>query len=175
MSVNQAGLERSFSDLKIKKARLRNRLKLPKLEKMAKVSGITTYSYFSYIQALQVSANIRLSQKTTGFIDERAKRQNHENEKVGELLAVPRYADLFEDDGGMSESEGELSKHLSRMVRSREGWRKEMAKWVQKEQTRSEESDGGDELGNIVYGRQRSKWLPRSLDLLFGGPEGNRC
>jgi hypothetical protein len=36
--VNQAGLERSFSDLKIKKTRLRNRLKLPRLEKMAKVS-----------------------------------------------------------------------------------------------------------------------------------------
>ncbi len=38
MSVNQAGLERNFSDLKIKKTRLRNRLKLPKLEKMARVS-----------------------------------------------------------------------------------------------------------------------------------------
>lgn len=38
MSVNQAGLERNFSDLKIKKTRLRNRLRLPKLEKMAKVS-----------------------------------------------------------------------------------------------------------------------------------------
>ncbi|KAG6858187.1 hypothetical protein C0995_001975 [Termitomyces sp. Mi166 len=38
ISVNQAGLERNFSDLKIKKTRLRNRLKLPRLEKMAKVS-----------------------------------------------------------------------------------------------------------------------------------------
>lgn len=37
MSVNQAGLERNFSDLKINKTRLRNRLKLPRLEKMAKV------------------------------------------------------------------------------------------------------------------------------------------
>jgi len=37
MSVNQAGLERSFSDLKIKHTRLRNRMKLPRLEKMAKV------------------------------------------------------------------------------------------------------------------------------------------
>lgn len=37
ISVNQAGLERSFSDLKIKKTRLRNRMKLPRLEKMAKV------------------------------------------------------------------------------------------------------------------------------------------
>jgi hypothetical protein len=38
MSVNQAGLERNFSDLKIKKTRLQNRLKLSKLEKMARVS-----------------------------------------------------------------------------------------------------------------------------------------
>ena len=38
MSMNQAGLEQNFSDLKIKKTRLRNCLKLPKLEKMAKVS-----------------------------------------------------------------------------------------------------------------------------------------
>jgi hypothetical protein len=38
MSVNQAGLERNFSDLKIKKTQLRSRLKLPRLEKMAKVS-----------------------------------------------------------------------------------------------------------------------------------------
>jgi hypothetical protein len=35
--VNQAGNERTFSDLKIKKTRLRNRLGIPKLEKMSKV------------------------------------------------------------------------------------------------------------------------------------------
>jgi hypothetical protein len=40
MSVNQAGLEHNFLDLKIKKTRLRNHLKLPRLEKMAKVSII---------------------------------------------------------------------------------------------------------------------------------------
>jgi hypothetical protein len=35
--VNQAGNERDFSDLKIKKTRLRNRLGIPKLQKMSKV------------------------------------------------------------------------------------------------------------------------------------------
>jgi hypothetical protein len=91
--------------------------------------------------------------------------------RMGELLAVPQYADLLEDDSGTSESEDELSKRPSGTVKSREGWRKEMAKWVQKEQVRSEGSDSDDdELGNITYGRQRSKWFkPRSLDLLFGG------
>jgi len=87
---------------------------------------------------------------------------------VGELLAVPRYADLLEDNGGTSESEDESSKRLSGMVKSREGWRKEMARWVQEEQARSG-SDDDEELGNSTYGCQRSKWLPRSLELLFGG------
>jgi hypothetical protein len=53
MSVNQAGVEHNFSDLKIKKTRLRNRLKLLRLEKMAKVSMTTCKptpleSQFSY-------------------------------------------------------------------------------------------------------------------------------
>lgn len=43
-----------------------------------------------------------------------------------------------------------------------------MAKWVQEERAQSD-SDDDEELGNITYGRQRSKWLPRSLELLFGG------
>ncbi|KAF8964926.1 ribonuclease H-like domain-containing protein [Flammula alnicola] len=149
MSVNQAGLERSFSDLKIKKTRLRNRLKLTKLEKMAKVG-----------------ADIRTSQKAAGLVEDRAKRQNHEKARVAELLAVPRYADLLEDAGETAEDE-EPSKCPSGLVKSREGWRKEMAKWVQEEQERSD--DDNDELANRVYGHKRSKWLPRSLDLLFAG------
>ena len=43
-----------------------------------------------------------------------------------------------------------------------------MMKWVEEEQARSDDSDG-EGLGNVMYGRQRSKWLPRSLELLFGG------
>jgi len=32
------------------------------------------------------------------------------------------------------------------------------------------DSDSDDEeLANSMYGRQRSRWLPRSLELLFGG------
>ncbi|KAF8233794.1 hypothetical protein L208DRAFT_1377167 [Tricholoma matsutake] len=73
ISVNQAGLERSFSDLKIKKTHLRNHLTLPRLKKMAK------------------------------------------------------YADVLEEYGDQSKDE------------------------------------------NIVYGHQHLKWLPQSLELLFGG------
>ncbi|KAM6492484.1 hypothetical protein JOM56_012208 [Amanita muscaria] len=158
ISVNQAGLERNFSDLKIKKTRLRNRLKLPKLEKMAKVG-----------------ADIRSSHKEAGFVEERMKRQNHEQNKVAELLKVPRYADLLEHDdiADVNRDEEELSAApRPGLVKSREGWRKEMAKWVEDEQARINEVNSDaeeEELRNIMYGCQRSKWLPRSLELLFAG------
>ncbi len=155
MSVNQAGLERNFSDLKIKKTRLRNCLKLPRLEKMAKVR-----------------ADIRALQKEAGFIEDHLKRQNHDKAKVSELLVVPRYADLLVEDtaSDMSESEEALSKPRSVLVKSREGWRKEMSKWIREEQEKSDGSDDdNEELANVTYGRQRSKWLPHSLDLLFAG------
>ncbi|KAF8150044.1 ribonuclease H-like domain-containing protein [Crassisporium funariophilum] len=141
MSVNQAGLERNFSDLKIKKTRLRNRLKLPKLEKMAKVG-----------------ADICASHKEAGFIKDRAKRQNHDKAKVGELLMVPRYADLLDQEAEIDEDA--LSRPQSLL--------KGMAKWVQEEQEKGNDADN-EELADVTYGRQRSKWLPRSLDLLFLG------
>ena len=37
----------------------------------------------------------------------------------------------------------------------------------EEEQAQSDDSDG-EGLGNVMYGRQQSKWLPRSLELLFG-------
>ncbi len=52
-------------------------------------------------------------------------------------------------------------------MKSHEGWRKEKAKWIWEEQEKSDESD--EELANVTYGRQCSKWLPCSLDLLFAG------
>ncbi|KAF8888469.1 ribonuclease H-like domain-containing protein [Gymnopilus junonius] len=154
MSVNQAGLECNFSDLKIKKTHLRNRLKLPRLEKMAKVG-----------------ADIRALHKEAGFIEECTKRKNHDDAKVAKLLVVPRYADLVEEEANLSnEKEEGISKAQSGLVKSREGWQKEMAKWVQTEWEHSDDSDDDDDkLGNTMYGRQQSKWLPRSLELLFGG------
>jgi len=98
------------------------------------------------------------------------KRQNHDKTKVRELLVVPRYADLLVEDGEGEESASEevLLKPQSALVKSREGWRKEMAKWIREEQEKSDDSDN-EELANVTYGRQRSRWLPRSLDLLFAG------
>ncbi|KAF8161032.1 ribonuclease H-like domain-containing protein [Crassisporium funariophilum] len=94
MSVNQAGLEQSFSDLKIKKTRLQNCLKLPKLEKMAK----------------------------------------------------PIFEHLLEEEDGQ---DGEPASSRSTLVTSRQGWRKEMSKWVQEQQA---QSDDDEEVADLVYG-----------------------
>ncbi|KAF8871332.1 hypothetical protein CPB84DRAFT_1754067 [Gymnopilus junonius] len=65
------------------------------------------------------------------------------------------------------------SSDLSGMVKSREGWQKEMAKWVQKQgehtDNGTDSDDDDDVLSMVMYGHGRSKWLLWSLDLLFGG------
>jgi hypothetical protein len=173
MSVNQAGLEQSFSDLKIKKTHLRNRLQLPKLEKMAKVRFMTLITHLQPIltscTGLQVGADIRQSQKEAGLVEERTKWKNHDPTGISQLLAVPWYADLLEDDAEASANDKEPNpKPRSGLVKSRAGWRREMANWVQDEQMRSDDSDS-DDLGDATSTCQRhSKWLPRSLALLFG-------
>ena len=172
MSVNQAGLERNFSDLKIKKTRLRNRLKLARLEKMSKVRVVKNKTHCNYsLTHYQVGADIRASHKEARFVEDRGKRKNHDGAKVADILAVPRYADLLEEDANASDKEDGELRPQQRLVKTREGWRKEMAKWVQDEHACNNSDSDDEELGNAMYGHQRSKWLPRSLELLmlFGG------
>ena len=78
-----------------------------------------------------------------------------------QLLTVPHYADMLEEEvlTSSDEEEGLSSSKTavlqSRLVKSCAGWRKEMAKWVQEEQARINDSDSdGDELGIAMYGRQ---------------------
>ncbi|KAF8867583.1 hypothetical protein CPB84DRAFT_1757297, partial [Gymnopilus junonius] len=107
LSINQAGLEHNFSNLKIKKTRLQNHLKLPRLEKMVKVG-----------------ADIRASHKRPDSL-----------KNVLELLTIPRYTNLLEEGIGVSEDGGEESslRAQSGLVKTHESWWKEMAKWVQKQ------------------------------------------
>lgn len=100
-------------------------------------------------------ADIRSSQEEAEYVEERVKQQNHEQNQVAKLLKVPRYADLLEDDNDidMNGDGEELSESQSVLVRSHEGWRKEMAKWKQEEQTRSDDSDE-EELRNVTYGQK---------------------
>jgi len=115
---------------------------------------------------IQVGADICAVQREAGLVENCEKRQNHDKTKVSELLTVPRYADLVKEHAETSEEEPDHGKTRSGLIKSREGWWKAMKKWVEEERDRSDD-DG--ELANVVYGRQWSKWLPRSLDLLFSG------
>ena len=104
LSVNQAGLEQSFSDLKIKKNTP------PKPSAAAK-------AWETYPNG------------------------------VSQLLAVPRYADLLEDDmDGDKVGLPNPKPGSGLLVKSRAAWQKEMAKWVQEEQACSDDSDD-DDLG----------------------------
>lgn len=130
ISVNQAGLERSFSDLKIKKTCLRNQMRLPTLEKMAKVRIIVQNTHCAHSHMhWQVGADIRTSHKEAGFVDDRLKQQNHDKANVATLLAMPQYADVLDDDGEINDDEVAPVKP-SGLVKGRADWRKEMAKWV---------------------------------------------
>jgi hypothetical protein len=109
-----------------------------------------------------------MSQTEAGYIEEHGKWKNHDGGSLTQLLTVPHYADMLEEEACKSGEEEVLSRPQSGLVKSRVGWRKEMMKWVEEEQAWSDDSDG-EGLGNAMYGRHRSKWLPRSLELLFGG------
>ena len=74
--------------------------------------------------------------------------------------------DLLEQDGNTSD-EGEPAEHQTGLIKSHEGWWKEMAKWIEEERAQSDEDD--DKVADAMYGHQCSTWLPHLLDLLFGG------
>ncbi|KAJ7028223.1 ribonuclease H-like domain-containing protein [Mycena alexandri] len=149
--VNQASNERSFSDLKIKKTALRNRLGTKKLEKI-----------------------IRTENMAAGLVKERTARENHQESTVPDLLNVPRYADALEDD------EDEGSARPSKVIKSAAAWRVELKKWIKDAQEEEAENaldtdtdDDTSALGNSgATGRKAKappKLFPRSLNILFGG------
>ncbi|KAF5349830.1 hypothetical protein D9757_015258 [Collybiopsis confluens] len=146
--VSSAGNERDFSDLKIKQTRLRNRLRLDKLEKMSKTG-----------------ANIRQDNSTSGLTVARNKRKNHQPEHAAKLLSVSRYSDLLNGDIDDSEDSADISPVY---IKSRAAWRREMRKWQEDEQNREgdDETDTQPEAGPSS---RVKKWLPMSLEKLFGG------
>ncbi|KAK6983944.1 ribonuclease H-like domain-containing protein [Favolaschia claudopus] len=104
--VNSGGTERVFSDLKIKRTRLRNRLTFAKTEKMSKVG-----------------ASIRAEHLAEGLRKVREPRKNHDASRVADLIAVPKYADLLEqNEDADSDSEDTSGKKAA--------WRKVYTAWV---------------------------------------------
>lgn len=96
LAINQRGNKHDFSDFKIKKTRLRNRLGTRKVGKMSKASSTAESLRYLSTNCLQIGANIRASHKGEGLFEQREKRKNHTEERVRDLLAVPRYADALE-------------------------------------------------------------------------------
>ncbi|KAJ7584740.1 ribonuclease H-like domain-containing protein [Mycena floridula] len=83
----------------------------------------------------------------------------HSMDRVQTLLAVPWYADILEGP--------DLSDDESGGTHGPTSWRREMKKWVEDEQEHSdEEMPAAEDIGR---NQRNKKWLPRSLELLFGG------
>ncbi|KAJ7353252.1 hypothetical protein DFH08DRAFT_856332, partial [Mycena albidolilacea] len=143
--MNQASNERTFSDLKIKKTRLCNRLGIPKLEKMSKLGS-----------------SIRTDHLESGLAEARKPRDVHSKEKAATLLTVPRYADMIE--GSDNEHDDPETQRQPKVIKSAAAWRMELANW--KAAAAGDDSD--NDLVPPPQGRQ-SNLFPRSLALLFGG------
>ena len=94
-----------------------------------------------------------------GLQEKRKKRKNHDDEKVEQLLEVPRYELAVDDDDEVEDDAGPKSK----FVKSRAAWRKELEKWKGDEADRS---DSDEENINLHAG---GRWLPITLENLFGG------
>ncbi|KAJ6600935.1 ribonuclease H-like domain-containing protein [Mycena sp. CBHHK59/15] len=116
--ANQAGCERTFSRTKIEQSDHRNRLGLEKIDMRTKVKG-----------------QIRSDHQRDGIYKPRKPRKNHKS--TANLLAVPRYRDLLDDQDDEDPSERGRA-----LVSSREGWRTQTAKWIS--DTRAADRDAED-------------------------------
>jgi hypothetical protein len=117
----------------------------------------------------QVGADIRQSHVKEGLSHKRMSRKNHIS--TTELLAVPRYADLLDDDDSDTVS-GDQPLPLeampsSKVIKHRSQWRVEMRKWIE-EQWDSDEEEVGPEV-SASTGQRVRRWLPKTLSDLFDG------
>ncbi|KAF9018952.1 hypothetical protein BDZ89DRAFT_1094001 [Hymenopellis radicata] len=150
LCVNQAGAERSFSQLGIMKTQHRNRLQIPRLEKMAKVG-----------------ADIRDDHTKTGLRAQRKPRQNHDGDRVKALLEVPQHADLLTALENAEDSD--VDEPRSVLIRSKKDWRREMKKWMEEERESLDDDEGGLPTPPTGAAGRRKAWLPSTLAVLFGG------
>ncbi|KAJ6528393.1 hypothetical protein B0H10DRAFT_2154177, partial [Mycena sp. CBHHK59/15] len=143
--VNQGGNERDFSDWKIKRTRLRNRLSFAKTGDMSKVGADIRASHIAGV----------------GLYDQRGKRKNHDESRVAKLIAVPRYADALESGEEDSDDDhGVNPRPRSVLVNSACAWRK--VHWKLMLEAR-DLPDDDDALKDLVarMGASSAKWFPR--------------
>ena len=124
------------------------------------------------LTTIQIGASIRAEHVKAGLSKSRQKCKNHDSEQVDTLLSVPRYANLLDDSGhedSLPDQDGASSSLYSArsiLVASRTSWRCEMNKWMEDERE-SDENEG--QMERQQGHTTRTRWLPHSLGLLFGG------
>ncbi|KAJ6603978.1 hypothetical protein B0H10DRAFT_1957553 [Mycena sp. CBHHK59/15] len=153
--ANQAGCERTFSRTKIEQSDHRNRLGLEKIDMRTKVKG-----------------QIRSDHQRDGIYKPRKPRKNHKS--TANLLAVPRYRDLLDDQDDEDPSERGRA-----LVSSREGWRTQTAKWISDTRAadrNTEDPDSDEEADTTPHIPSRlPTWKKITLRVLFGGAEKPRA
>ncbi|KAJ7774329.1 hypothetical protein DFH07DRAFT_767496 [Mycena maculata] len=147
--VNTGGNERDFSDFKIKRTRLCNRLTFKKTGQMSKVG-----------------ASLRREHVAAGFVEPRQKRKNHDDSRVAELIAVPQYADALDNT---EDSDEEAEHNSSHLINSRGAWRRAYASWMVKAREEEMEAEAQAKIPQPPAPERPSKWLPCPLSKLFGG------
>ncbi|KAJ7823920.1 hypothetical protein B0H13DRAFT_2241397 [Mycena leptocephala] len=172
ISMNQGGNEHDFSDWKIKRTRLHNRLSFEKTGKMSKVG-----------------TSIRAENVATSLVKPWQEHKNHNESRVANLIAVPQYADLLENEENSNNKAGE-HRVSSRLVNSGAAWRKLYNTWavaVRVEELEAEELECMtgelDDTTNNPGSRpsnpactvlqppapeRRTRWLPCPPSQLFG-------
>ncbi|KAK7440943.1 hypothetical protein VKT23_016719 [Stygiomarasmius scandens] len=144
--MNTAANERDFSKVRLRKDRLRNRLGDEKLR-----------------QEIMISTNLIDHHYADGLKEVRKARKNHSDDRVDELLSVPRYATLIRE-----EVADDAVQPAYIVVNSRQKWRAELKKWVEQAQLFDQEMNDDSIAPPLPEGTTRA-WLPRSLEMLFGG------
>jgi hypothetical protein len=134
----------------------------------------------------QIRADICAGHEQQGLIKLRQGRKNHKS--TAELLTVPRYRDLLEDQEAEDPSErGRV------LVSSASGWRVQMAKWIgdSKEAEAAEQVEAAEKalrktLGDLNSNSEsddeedtprlpkKPMWKPITLAVLFGEAEKPR-
>ncbi|KZP06280.1 hypothetical protein FIBSPDRAFT_902908 [Athelia psychrophila] len=99
----------------------------------------------------KIGVDIKAEHQTLGAAKHQLAQKVHKSTST--LLAVPRYADLLEDQENKDESEqGRM------LVNSRQGWRTKMAKWVSeaRDAEAAEHSDDEDDTIPSLRGPNHS-------------------
>ena len=73
------------------------------------------------MEIYQVGTDICSLQMETGYIKECNKRKNHDEASITDLLTVPCYADLLEEEAHTSGKEEGLLEHQSALIKTHKG------------------------------------------------------